>query len=171
MHLSYVPKNGSMIRHPASLHGVPVGPVPPLRRYYQDVTTSCPPSRRTSFPSLGGTTVASSFRSLPPEIPGRQAWCVSLVQASPCCLDCRGENRTSQVPARPQCPVCPCSSTPAEPNATRHNIAPAWPPLREPRGLPQRDFRSSITWLPGSLSTLRRAGYPDTTQDSLPAVG
>ena len=149
-----------MIRHPASLRGVPVAPVPPLLRYYQDATTSCLPSRRTSFPSLGGTTVASAVRSLPPEMPGQQARCVSLLQASPSCLDCRGEDRTSQVPARPQSPVCTCSSTPAEPIATHHNITPAWPPLRERRGLPQRDFRSSIAWLPGSLSTLRRVGYP-----------
>src|SRR5947209_17533827 len=34
----------------------PGGPVPALRRYYQGATTSCRPSRRTSFPSLGDTT-------------------------------------------------------------------------------------------------------------------
>ena len=32
-------------------------------------------------------------------------------------------------------------------------------------------FRRSIAWLSDSLSTLRRAGYPDTTQDSLPVAG
>ncbi len=32
-------------------------------------------------------------------------------------------------------------------------------------------FRSSIAWLSDSLSTLRGAGYPYPTQDSLPAVG
>lgn len=32
-------------------------------------------------------------------------------------------------------------------------------------------FRGSIAWLLDSLSTLRSAGCPDTTQDSLPAVG
>ena len=32
-------------------------------------------------------------------------------------------------------------------------------------------FRSSIAWLSGSLSTLRREGYPITTQDSLPGAG
>jgi hypothetical protein len=32
-------------------------------------------------------------------------------------------------------------------------------------------FRGSITRLRHWLSTLRRPGYPDTTQDSLPAVG
>ena len=75
-------------------------------------------------------------------MPGRQAWCVSRVQASPCCLDCRGGDRTSQVPARPQCPVCPCSSTPAEPDVTRHNVTPARPPLQERRRLPQGTFEA-----------------------------
>ncbi len=39
----------------------PQGPperVPLLQRYYQSVTTSCRPSRRTSLPSFGGTSVA-----------------------------------------------------------------------------------------------------------------
>jgi len=43
----------------------------------------------------------------------------ALQQAPPYRLDCRGKDRTSQVPARPQYPVCTCSSTPAEPIATR----------------------------------------------------
>jgi hypothetical protein len=34
----------------------PRGRVPRLRQYYQDATTSCRPSRRTSLPSLGVTT-------------------------------------------------------------------------------------------------------------------
>ena len=36
----------------------PAGPVPRLHQYYEGATTSCRPSRRTSFPSLGGTSVA-----------------------------------------------------------------------------------------------------------------
>jgi hypothetical protein len=36
----------------------PLGRVPLFPRYYQSATTSCRPSRRTSFPSLGGTSVA-----------------------------------------------------------------------------------------------------------------
>ena len=36
----------------------PPGRVPLLQRYYQSATTSYRPSRRTSFPSLGGTSVA-----------------------------------------------------------------------------------------------------------------
>ena len=36
----------------------PAGPVPRRHQYYEGATTSCRPSRRTSFPSLGGTSVA-----------------------------------------------------------------------------------------------------------------
>ena len=36
----------------------PPGQVPLLQRYYQSATTSCRPSRRTSFPSLGNTSVS-----------------------------------------------------------------------------------------------------------------
>ena len=42
----------------ASLHWLQRGEVRQLRRYYQDAMTSCCPSRRTSFPSLGDTSVA-----------------------------------------------------------------------------------------------------------------
>jgi len=42
----------------------PLGQVPRLQRYYQGAATSCRPSRRTSLPSLGGTTGTLAF-SLP----------------------------------------------------------------------------------------------------------
>ena len=166
------PNNGSMIRHPASLDRVPVGPVPLLRRYYQDATISCLPSRRTSFPSLGGTTVASAIRSVWLEMPKPPAGGIRAFAGHPPSRpSCRGKGRTSQVPARPQWPVR--HALRLRRNRTRLAIivAATWPPLREPRRLPQWDFRSSIPWLSGSLSTLRSAGYPNTTQDSLPAVG
>jgi hypothetical protein len=41
----------------------------------------------------------------------------------------------------------------------------------EKQRLPRRVFRRSIAWLSDWLSTLRRTGYPRTTQDSLPAAG
>ncbi len=41
----------------------------------------------------------------------------------------------------------------------------------EKQRLPRGVFRRSIAWLSDSLSTLRGAGYPNPTQDSLPAVG
>jgi len=51
-------KNSSMIRRLAFLHWLQLGAVRQLPRYYQDAMTSCRPSRRTSFPSFGGTSVA-----------------------------------------------------------------------------------------------------------------
>ena len=49
--------------------------VPRLPRYYQGAMTSCRPSRRTSFPSLGGTTQAFVFRPHAAErIRGRVSW-------------------------------------------------------------------------------------------------
>ena len=174
MHPSYVPRTIPYSGIPLPSTGSRPMSVPPLRRYYQDATTSCLPFRRTSFPSLGGTTAASSVRSFVTE--GAKAtrpgvfslWPGHSVEAA--CI--RGEGRTSQVPAEPQSPVCTCSSTPAEPTrGSPITSRSAWPPLREPRRLQQMDFRSSITRLPGSLSTLRSPGYPGTTQDSLPADG
>ena len=57
-----VPGPGSNTRHPLSvfpsLHRVPAGPVPRLHQYYEGAATSSRPSRRTSFPSFGGTSVA-----------------------------------------------------------------------------------------------------------------
>ena len=51
-------KNGSMIRRSRFPPQGPPGRVPLLQRYYQSATTSCRPSRRTSLPSFGGTSVA-----------------------------------------------------------------------------------------------------------------
>ena len=52
----------------------PPGRVPLLPRYYQGTTTSCRPSRRTSFPSLGGTSRCTrSFRSSADEC-AAEAW-------------------------------------------------------------------------------------------------
>ena len=62
-------------------------------------------------------------------------------------------------------------STPAGLRAPDHCGVTAWPLLSEQQGLPRKVFRRSIAWLSGSLSTLRSAGYPRPTQDSLPAVG
>ena len=84
-----------------------------------------------------------------------------------------GEWRRQGLPRSWGTPIVllPCSSTPAGPNAPGHSSTPAWPPLCPQRRLPHCSFRGSITRLRHSLSTLRSAGYPNTTQDSLPAAG
>ena len=47
-----------MIRRLASLHWLQLGAVRQLQRYYQGAMTSCRPSRRTSLPLIGGTSVS-----------------------------------------------------------------------------------------------------------------
>ena len=67
--------------------------------------------------------------------------------------------------------ICTCSSTPVGRQSADQNAVVARLPLKRKRKL-QREFlfRGSIAWLLDSLSTLRSAGYPNTTQDSLPAL-
>ena len=80
----------------------------------------------------------------------------------------------SQVPGEPQLSVCTCSNpTPAGLHAPDRSFysAAAWPLVQQKQRLPRKVSRSSIAWLSDSLSTLRRTGCPDTTQDSLPAAG
>src|SRR6476646_10653514 len=83
----------------------------------------------------------------------------------------RGNDRISQVPGEPQVSVRHVQSTPAGPRAPDRYGAAARPLVSEEQGLPRKVFRRSIAWLSDSLSTLRSAGYPRPTQDSLPAVG
>jgi len=66
----------------------------------------------------------------------------------------------------------PCSPTPAEPTCQAITTRRRGPRLNHDEGSRvQSVFRGSITRPWYSLSTLRSAGYPDTTQDSLPAAG
>ena len=55
--------------------------------------------------------------------------------------------------------------------APDHYSAAAWPLDPQVQRLPRKVFRRPIAWLSDSLSTLRRTGYPATTQDSLPVAG
>jgi hypothetical protein len=74
---------------------------------------------------------------------------------------CRGDDRISQVPGKPQLSVCTCSTpTPAGPLAPDRYGAAAWPLVIERQRLPRKVFRRSIAWLSDSLHTLRSAGYP-----------
>ncbi len=69
------------------------------------------------------------------------------------------------------CPFAHAQATPAGRAFLTIRETPVLPPLIQLRRLRQKYFRGSVAWLPNSLSTLRSAGYPDTTQDSLPAAG
>ncbi|WP_146452713.1 hypothetical protein [Bythopirellula polymerisocia] len=63
-----------MIRRLAFLHWLQQGEVRQLQRYYQDAMTSCYPSRRTSFPSLGDTSVALVLFRSPADERAAKAW-------------------------------------------------------------------------------------------------
>ena len=68
--------------------------------------------------------------------------------------------------------ICTCSSTPVGRDVPHQSGTPARSSLKRERRLQHAIlFRGSIAWLLDSLSTLRSAGYPSTTQDSLPAAG
>jgi len=160
--------NGSVIRRLPSLHRLQRGAVRRLRRYYQDAMTSCRPSRRTSFPSFGGTSVAlvafAPRRTSAPTRPG-----VGHPGLQP--GSCRGDDRISQVPGESQLSVCTCSATPAGLLAPDHCDAAAWPLVCEQQRLPRKVFRRSIAWLSDSPSTHHRGRCLPTAQDSLPAAG
>ena len=149
-----------MIRRLASLPWLRWGTVRQFHRYYQGAMTSCRPSRRTSLPSLGGT--SASTRSL--RSPARR----TSAPSGPGVVDPvsrpgarRGDDRISQVLGEPRLSVCTCSTpTPAGPRAPDQYSAAAWPWVIERPRLPRGVFRRSIAWLSDSLSTLRSAGCP-----------
>src|SRR5262245_4347145 len=130
--------------------------------------TACRPSRRASLPSLGGTSVAlvvfAPERTSAPPGPGVGH------PVAPAGM-CRGNDRLSQVLGEPQVSDCHVQSTPAGLRASDQYGAAAWPLVCVKQRLPRKVFRRSIAWLSHSLSTLRRARYPASTQDSLPAAG
>ena len=81
---------------------------------------------------------------------------------------------TSGAPKFPWSLICPFAhvrATPAGQAFLTIIESPVLPPLIQLRRLRRQYFRGSVAWLPNSLSTLRSAGYPYTTQDSLPAAG
>ncbi len=148
----------------------PAGPVPRLRRYYEGATTSNRPSRRTPFPSFGGTSVSlvtfAPRRTSAPPRPG-VGHPVSPAGNSP-----RSEQGSPKFLGNPNCPFAhvPIRRRRDCLHQTAHSAA-AWPLVEQRQRLPRKVFRRSIAWLSNSLSTLRRTGYPATTQDSLPAAG
>jgi hypothetical protein len=132
--------------------------------------TSCRPSRRASFPSLGDATPALVFR--PPR--GRALPRASLPELVTRYLrPGNGSVETTGSPTFLGNPYCALAllSDPGRTDASGLGDAPTRPPICPPRRLPHSYFRGSITRLRHWLSTLRSAGYPYTTQDSLPAVG
>jgi len=168
-----VPGPDSNIRHPLSVF-------PPLHRVLRDqfpgfigtmrvlrlpaVHPASLRCRRSAVPRF------HSFGSLPGGRVRRRGLELVTRCLRPGC--CRGNDRISQVPGEPRLSVCTCSNpTPAGLLTPDHYSAATWPLVLPKQRLPRKVFRRSIAWLSDSLSTLRRTGYPATTQDSLPVAG
>ena len=99
------PSDGLVTRHPLSvfpsLRRVAAGGLPRFQRYYEGAVTSCRPSRRASFPSLGGTTDA-----LAEFAPGRGECAHSSLELVTRYLQpgyFRGDDRISYVLGEPRC--------------------------------------------------------------------
>jgi hypothetical protein len=166
--LLLVPPTGSARRPRPSLHRLLRGEF----AGFPGTMTRCdslPPFRRASLPSLGDTrrcvgtfapggperpTAGQGFIFRPP-LPDFYAW------------------RWSGPPRFPESPHCPFAMffDAGRTAAPDQYGAATWPLVCEQQRLPRKVFRRSIAWLSDSLFTLRRTGYPATTQNSLPAVG
>ena len=128
-----------------------------------------PPSRRTSFPSLGGTSVplvvfALCQTSALPE-PG---------VGDPVSPSGTGRGASRALPSSWGTSMIrsPCSNpTPAGLLVSDRCDTAAWPLVCKKQRLPRKVFRSSIAWHSDWLSTLRSADHSNPTQDSLPVAG
>lgn len=148
-----------MTRCLASLRRVRLGAVPRVQWYYQDTMTSCRPISRHFVAFVrryhGIALVLSLSRGKCHHVslelmtrylhPGLYPW------------------KRQELPSSWATPIIRLLMLfdSGETVRSRPDFrATAWPPLRERQRLSQRELsRSSITWLPDSLSTLRHARY------------
>ena len=162
-------KNGSMNRRLAFLHWLQPGAVRQLRRYYQDAMTPCRHPAALRFLRLAVPRMHSLL-----SLPGGRVRRQGLELVTRCLRPGirRGANRV--LPSSWGISIVRLhmfQSDAGRTACTRPYSAAAWPLVIERQRLPRRVFRRSIAWLSDSLSTLRRARYLTTTQDSLPAAG
>ena len=124
-------------------------------------------SPSTRLPSRSDTTATLAFAPGAASVPAPG---LELVSRCPTGL---GPWKTQGLPSSRETPIAtsPCSSTPVGRHAPNQSRTAAWPSVEEQRRLRHWDFRGSIAGLRSWLSTLRRAGYPNPTQDSLPGAG
>src|SRR5712691_5134622 len=137
------PSSGPVTRHPPSLHRVASGRLPRPHRYYRYAPTPCRPSRRTSFPSLGGTTFALGLCSHVKQRLAAGQERLFLRRPTPETLG--RDDRISWVPGRPPCPHAPLSD-PGRTSTPGHcgvSVLPSANTRR--RQLPHLVFRGSIT--------------------------
>ena len=146
------------------------GRVPRLPRYYQGTATSCRPSRRTSLPSLGGTTGTRMFRSRRRCVRQRRAWGWS--PGIPVRVFFRGDDRISQVPGEPQFPFAHVlRPRPADASLTTCGTL-AWPPLQGTTKAPTTIRLSRLNSMAFGLAAyVSRCWLPVTAQGWLPGAG
>jgi hypothetical protein len=122
----------------------PPGRVPLLQRYYQSATTSCRPSRRTSLPSFGGTSVSlvgfAPRRTSAPPGPGVGN------PVAPTGVVAEETTGSRKFLGNPHCLFAHVQSTPAGLLTPDHCGSAAWPLVCEKQGLPRKVFRRSIAW-------------------------
>ena len=163
------PPSGSITRCLPSLHAVRAVPVPALRRYYGGTTTPAAPAAALSFLRPAVPRLRLVVRSARPKTQDRRPGFLLVRQPTTPTVPWKRQVLPSSW-GTPIVPA-PCSSTPAGRHAPNHRGAAARPPLRERRGLPHWEFRSSIAWLLNWLSAPRRVSRLIPAQDSLPGVG
>ena len=164
--------NGSVIRQRLPSTGSPAGRASPASTVLHAAPTSRRPSRRASLPSLGGTRLVPVFVPDRAEhARGRPGAEFFPVVPDPDFVD--GKRR--DLPRSWRTPVCTCPALRPRWDRNRQTDygGPMLPSVQcGRRRLPRIVLlRGSITQPAHSLSTLRRAGRPNPTQDSLPAAG
>ena len=159
------PTNDSRTSTPLPIHRVPAVQVPLLPRYYEGVRLPAPfPPRFVAFAWRYHPERLCSSLPLGPTPAGGLG--LSGL-AAPRQHFRTGGHRISQVPGEPYCAYA-LFSDPGRTTASGHTTSAAWPPfVATTRAPAMRHFRGSIAEPRHALSTLRRLGYPKTTQDSL----
>jgi hypothetical protein len=128
------------------------------------------PFRRTSFPSLGDTSVSLVVSAPWPTSEQPRPGVGDPV--SPTGSVPRSKSRTLPSSWGTSVIRLPCSKpTPAGLLAPDHTVQQRGPWSSQGKGSHDWVFRRSIAWPSDSLSTLRDANYSNTTQDSLPVAG
>jgi hypothetical protein len=129
------------------------------------------PSRRASFPSLGGTAVAPAAL-LPQGADALDLW--AWTDWSPGVqpgFD-RGDLRVLPGSWADPCVYMPWAGTPGDPRRQANTAPRRWPSAYATTSAPRSWlFEAALPRPAHSLSTLRRVGYPRTAQDSLPVGG
>jgi hypothetical protein len=164
-----------MIRCLASLRRVRLGAVPRVQRYYQDTMTSCRSSRVTSLPSLGDTTVCTRAFAPAWQVPPRKPGVGNPVSPSGMFPWKRQDLPSSRATPIIRLHMLFDSGKTVAPDRLTLKAsvfrATTWPPLRERQRLSHGRLTKLNHMAFGLAIYASWSRLPNTTQDSLPAVG